>query len=70
MHCYIKQIIQTLCVNDHLCVFLTNQQADEESNRLSTVLPDLETTRQEKFAPPKKKAIVQMRKKQTNVHIV
>ena len=54
MHCYVKQIIQTLSVNDHLCVFLTNQQADEENNRLSTVLPDLETTRLEKFAPKRK----------------
>ena len=54
MHCYVKQIIQTLRVNDHLCVFLTSQQADEENNRLSTVLPDLETTRPEKNAPKRK----------------
>ena len=38
MHCYVKQIIQTLRVDDHRCVFLTNQQADEENNQLSTVV--------------------------------
>ena len=37
MHCYFKQKIQTSRVNDHRCVFLTNQQADEENHQLSTV---------------------------------
>ena len=37
MHCYVKQIIQTLRVNDHRCAFLTNQQSHEENNRLSSV---------------------------------
>ena len=68
MHCYVKQI-QTLRVNDHRCAFLTNQQAEKENNRLSTMLPDLETTRSENL-PPKEKVIVQMLKKQTNVQIV
>ena len=36
MHCYVKQIIQTLRVNDHRCAFLTNQQSHEENNRLSS----------------------------------
>ena len=31
-----KEIIQTLHVNDHYCVFLMNQQANEGNNRLST----------------------------------
>ena len=69
MHCYVKQIIQTLRINDHLCVFLTNQQADKQNNRLSTVLPDLETTGRENLTP-KEKVIVQMLKKQTNVQIL
>ena len=41
MHCCVKQITQitqTTRVNDQRCVFLTKQQADEENDRLSTVL--------------------------------
>ena len=37
MHCYVKQIIQALRVNDHRCAFLTNQQSHEENNRLPSV---------------------------------
>ena len=67
MHCYVKQIIQTLRVNDHRCALLTNQQADEAG--CWSWLPDLETTRLENFSR-KRKVIVQMQKKQTNVQIV
>ena len=51
MHCYFKQLIQTLCVNDHRCVFLTNQQADEENNQLSTVFARSRDYPSGKFAP-------------------
>ena len=70
MHCYVKQIIQTLRVNDHRCAFLTNQQSHhEEINQLSTVLARSGDYPSRKFAP-KEKVIVQMQKKQTNVQIV
>ena len=65
MHYYVKQIIQTLGVNDHRCAFLTNQQSHRENNRLSSVF----ATRPENL-PPKEKVIVLMQKKQTNVQIV
>ena len=51
MHCYLKQIIQSLRVNDHRCVFLTNQQADEENNQLSTVFARYRDYPSGKFAP-------------------
>ena len=77
MHCYVKQIIQTLRVNDHRCAFLTNQQSHEEINQLSTVFARSRDYPSRKFAPPppppptpKEKVTVQMQKKQTNVQIV
>ena len=69
MHCYVKQIIQTLRVNDHRCAFLTNQQSHEDINQLSTVFAKSRDYPSRKFAP-KEKVIVQMQKKQTNVQIV
>ena len=46
--------MQTLRVNDHICVFLTNQQADEESNWLSTVVARSRDDLSAKFAPKRK----------------
>ena len=43
--------IQTLRVNDHRCAFLTNQQADEENNRLSSVFARSRDYPSRKFAP-------------------
>ena len=54
MHCYVKQIIQTSRVNDHRCVFLTNQQADKENNQLSTVFARSRDYLSGKFAPKRK----------------
>ena len=51
MHCYVKQIIQTLRVNDHRCAFLTNQQPHEENNRLSSVFARSRDYPSGKFAP-------------------
>ena len=66
MHCYVKQVIQTLPVNDHRCVFLTNQQANEENNRLSTVVARSTDYPSGKFAPKRKKWYCRCRKsKQT-----
>ena len=65
MHCYGKQLIQTLRVSDHRCVFLTNQQADEENNPLSTAFARSRDYPSGKFAP-KEKVKVQIQKKQTN----
>ena len=63
MHCYIKQTIQTLRVNDHRCVFLTNKQADEANDRLSTVFARSRDYPSRTYAPIRK-VIVQMQKKQ------
>ena len=68
MHFYVKQIIQTLCVNDQLRAFLTNQQSHEENNWLSSVFARSRDYRPENL-PPKEKVIVQMQKKQTNVQM-
>ena len=46
-------MIQTLRVNDHRCVFLTNQQA-EENSRLSTVFARSRDYPSGKFAPKRK----------------
>ena len=54
MHCCVKQIIQTICVNDHRCVFLTKQQADEENDRLSTVFARSRDNPSGKFALKRK----------------
>ena len=51
MHCYVKQIIQTLRVNDHRCAFLTNQQSLEENNRLSSVFVRSREYPSGKFTP-------------------
>ena len=51
MHCCVKQIIQTLRVNDHRCAFLTNQQSHEENNRLSSVFARSREYPSGKFAP-------------------
>ena len=51
MHCYVKQIIQTLRVNDHRCAFLRNQQSHEENNRLSSVFARSRDYPSGKFAP-------------------
>ena len=51
MHCYVKQIIQTLLVNDHRCAFLTNQQSHEENNWLSTVFARSRDYPSGKFVP-------------------
>ena len=50
MHCYVKQIIQTLRVNDHRCAFLTNQQSHEENNQLSSVFARSRVYPSRKFA--------------------
>ena len=50
MHCYVKQIIQTLRVDDHRCALLTNQQSHEE-NRLSSVFSRSREYPSGKFAP-------------------
>ena len=50
MHCYVKQIIQTLHVNDHRCAFLTIQQSHEENNRLSSVFARSRDYPSRKFA--------------------
>ena len=70
MHCYVKQIVQTLCVNDHQCVFLTNQQADEESNQLSCAFTRSGDYPSGKFAPKGKRDSADAEKKQTNIQIV
>ena len=54
MHCFVKQIIQTLRVNDHQCVFLTNQQAEEENDWLSTAFARSRDYPSEKFALKRK----------------
>ena len=58
MHCYVKQIIQTLHVNDHRCALLTNQQSHEENqqsheenNRLPSVFTISRDYPSGKFAP-------------------
>ena len=51
MHCYVKQIVQTLRVNDHRCAFLTNQQSHEENNRLSSLFARSRDYPSGKFAP-------------------
>ena len=62
MHCYVKQIIQTLRENDHLCVFPTNNKHTKRNNLVSTVFARSRNYPSGKFAP-KVKVIVQMQKK-------
>ena len=51
MHCYVKQIIQTLRVNDLRCAFLTMQHSHEENNRLLSVFARSRDYSSGKFAP-------------------
>ena len=46
---------QTLALNDHQCVCLTNQQADRENNGLSTVFTRSRPLPVRKIYPPKEK---------------
>ena len=57
MHCYVKQIIQTLRVNDY-------QQADEENDRLLIVFARSRDYPSGKFAPKRKRDSTDAEKKQ------